>query len=246
MYRVLVAPEFEIQKSDPDFPPSIFEALKNARSETQCNYISVWVELDADEFSSHVIVTTYPTQWVQEYTFFNYSRIDPSIVNGLNSTGAVIFDHENPGKAELEALAEGALRNGIGRFTVGIPANFGSNIRSVTTFATDKDMSVPCDDNQSAIAKYREQAYIIGLAVVERFLKNGEPKVNLTERETEVLYWGSLGKTDQQTGEIMGISRWTVVAHTQSAKSKLRVNNKAAAISRAHELHLFNKFNQKL
>ena len=101
-------------------------------------------------------------------------------------------------------------------------------------------------DNHETIVKYREQAYVIGLAVVERFLRNERPKINLTDREIEVLYWGSRGKTDQQTSEIMGISRWTVVAHAQSAKTKLRVSNKAAAVSRAQELRAFEKFNHKL
>jgi DNA-binding CsgD family transcriptional regulator len=105
------------------------------------------------------------------------------------------------------------------------------------------------DDTDEACAlmtRCREQANIISLAILERFLKSDPLKYKLTDREIEVLYWGSCGKTDQQTADIMGLSRWTVVAHVQSAKSKLRVNNKAAAISRALKLNLLDRFEQKL
>ena len=246
MYRVLIAPEFEISPGDPDFPPAILETLRNARAETGSNYISIWIEMAGEGISSYVAVTTYPAKWVQEYTFFNFSRIDPVINKGLHGTGAVIFDHRNPGSSELAGLAEGALRNEIGRYTLGIPAAYGGGISSVTTFATDQDLSAASDDNHETIVKCREQAYVIGLAVVDRFLRPEQPKVNLTKREIEVLYWGSRGKTDQQTSEIMGISRWTVVAHAQSAKTKLHVSNKAAAVSRAQELRVFDRFNQRL
>jgi LuxR family transcriptional activator of conjugal transfer of Ti plasmids len=246
MYRVLVAPDFEIAPSNPDFPPDILDALKTARDKTGSNYVSFWAAVGETGLKSHIVVSTYPSAWLEEYTQEMYSRIDPVIQDGLNSVGAVLFDHENPDDEKLEGLAEGALRHGIGRFTVGIPAHFAPGIHTVTTYATDNDLSASADENDEFIVKCREQAYILGLAIIERFLKKDPPKVNLTKREIEVLYWGSRGKTDQQTSEIMGISRWTVVAHTQSAKAKLRVNNKAAAVARALELHLFDKFDHKL
>lgn len=246
MYRVLIAPEFKISAANPDFPLDILDALIEAKKVTGSNYVSFWAEISDGEIKSNIVVTTYPAAWLQEYTDRNYSRIDPVIQKGLSSVGAVIFDHENPEDQSLAPLAEGALRQGIGRFTVGIPAHLASNIRSVTTFATDIDVSDDPDEQGATLTKCREQAHILGLAVVERFLKKNAPAFNLTERELEVLFWGSKGKTDQQIADLMGISRWTVIAHTQSAKSKLRVSNKAAAIARALELQLLKIFDPKL
>ena len=88
--------------------------------------------------------------------------------------------------------------------------------------------------------------HIIALTVTEQFLKNDPPKVDLTDREIEVLYWGAQGKTDKQIGELLKISRWTVIAHLQSAKTKLHVSNKSAAIARALELKLLSRYDQKL
>ena len=53
-------------------------------------------------------------------------------------------------------------------------------------------------------------------------------------------------QTDKEIGELMNLSRWTIVAHMQSAKSKLHVANKPAAIARALELNLFERYDQKL
>ena len=99
---------------------------------------------------------------------------------------------------------------------------------------------------QGFLARCREHANIIALTVTERFLRNDPPKVNLTDREIEVLYWGAQGKTDKEIGELMKLSRWTIVAHMQSAKSKLHAANKAAAIARALELNLFERYDHKL
>lgn len=246
MFRVLVAPEFEIAPSNPDFPPAILDALKTARDETRSNYVSFWAEMGETGLKSNVIVSTYPAAWLERYTEQNYARIDPVIRGGLGATGAVIFDHQNPGAEAAAQLAADALLHNIGRYTIGIPTQFNARIRSVTTFATDQDVTGEGDETGEILVKAREQAHILGLAVVERFIKPDAPVVTLSDREIEVLYWGSKGKTDQQTSEIMNLSRWTVVAHVQSAKAKLRVNNKAAAIARALELHLFEKYDLKL
>ncbi|MFZ2100052.1 MAG: autoinducer binding domain-containing protein [Oricola sp.] len=246
MLRVLVAPDFEITSADPDFPPALLDTLKKARDVTGSNYVSFWAQMGDSSLLSRVIVSTYPALWLHRYSEMDYSRIDPVLTKGLYSVGAVIFDHNNAETAELAEFGAEAMAHGIGRFTIGIPVHIGANTHAVATFATDMDVTDNADESSAALTRCREQAYIIAVAITERFFKSEQPKYNLTDREIEVLYWGSLGKTDQQTAEVMGISRWTVVAHVQSAKSKLRVNNKAAAIVRALELNLFTKFAHRL
>ena len=246
MFRVLIAPDFAIAPSNPDFPPVILEALKTARDETGSNYVSFWAEVGGEGIKSNIVVSTYPEAWLQEYTEQNYSRIDPIIQKGLPGVGAVIFDHASPEDEALVPLGAGALAHGIGKYTIGIPVHIAGNIRSVTTFATDIDVTGDPDETSETLVKCREQAHILSVTIIEPFFKSAAPKVNRTKREIEVLYWGAHGKTDQQTSEIMEISRWTVIAHLQSAKAKLRVNNKAAAIARATELQLFSDFDQKL
>lgn len=246
MFRVLVAPDFEISPADPDFPPALLETLKSARDATGSNYVSFWAELGDSDFISRIVISSYPASWLRRYSDKDYARIDPVLTKGLNSVNAVIFNHAHPETAELAEFAADAIEHEIGAFTVGIPVHIGKSIRSVTTFATDMDISGSTDESSAVMTRFREQAHIVALAVAERFLEARKPKHKLTEREIEVLFWGSCGKTDQQTADIMGLSRWTVVAHVQSAKAKLGVNNKAAAIARALKLNLFTNFEQKL
>jgi DNA-binding CsgD family transcriptional regulator len=246
MFRVLVAPDFVIAPSNPDFPPAILEALKTARDETQSNYVNFWARVSGAGLDSNIIVTTYPAKWLERYTERNYAHVDPVIIKGLESVGAVIFDHRHPANAEEADLAEGAIENDIGFYTIGIPVHIGPNIRSVTTYSTDIDVTGSPDEAAGILATCREHAHIIALTVTERFLKKNPPKVALSDREIEVLYWGAQGKTDKEIGELMNLSRWTIVAHMQSAKAKLHVSNKSAAIARALELNLLERYDQKL
>lgn len=246
MFRVLVAPDFTIAQSNPDFPPSILDAMKTARDETGSCYINFWARVSGGGIDSNIIVTTYPAKWLERYTERNYARIDPVIIRGLASVGAVIFDHSHPANAEEAVLASEAIEFGIGHYTIGIPVHIGPNIRSVTTFSTDLAVAEATDESTGILARCREHAHIISLKVTERFLRKDPPKVALTDREIEVLYWGAQGKTDKEIGDHLGISRWTVIAHTQSAKTKLHVSNKSAAIARALELNLFERYDQKL
>lgn len=52
---------------------------------------------------------------------------------------------------------------------------------------------------------------------------------NLTKRESEVLYWATLGKTDKIIGEILGTSPRTVNKHMEHVLVKLDVESRTAA-----------------
>ncbi|GAB4355942.1 MAG: transcriptional regulator LasR [Oricola sp.] len=242
MFRILVAPDFEITPADPDFPPALLETLKSARDATGSNYVSFWAEIANSEFVSRIILSTYPAAWLRRYSEQDYACIDPIIRKGMSSANAIIFDHVHPEDPGLAGFGADALEHEIGACTVGIPVHIGRDFRSVTSFATDMDISGDTDESSAVMTRFREQAHIVAAAVTERYLHVNQPRFNLTDREIEVLYWGSCGKTDQQIADLMGLSRWTVVAHVQSAKAKLGVNNKTAAIARALQLNLLDGF----
>lgn len=63
-------------------------------------------------------------------------------------------------------------------------------------------------------------------------------RFGLTEREGEVLYWISQGKTNKELAIILGISARTVNKHLESIFLKLMVDNRTSAASLAiEELH---------
>jgi DNA-binding NarL/FixJ family response regulator len=64
---------------------------------------------------------------------------------------------------------------------------------------------------------------------------------NLTKRESEVLHWIALGKTDKSIAEILGSSPRTVNKHTEHIFVKLGVETRTAASSLASKkLHSLN------
>lgn len=56
--------------------------------------------------------------------------------------------------------------------------------------------------------------------------------LGLSERESEILHWVSLGKTNPVIGSILGISEFTVKNHLQRLFRKLDVSNRAQAVGR--------------
>ena len=62
----------------------------------------------------------------------------------------------------------------------------------------------------------------------------------LTDREREVLSWAAMGKTVQDTADILAISADTVETHIRTCMKKLHANNKTHAVARAIFLRLID------
>ena len=60
--------------------------------------------------------------------------------------------------------------------------------------------------------------------------------LGLTPREADVLAWVAQGKTDSETGTILGISPRTAGKHLEHIFQKLGVETRTAAAARAHEM----------
>jgi transcriptional regulator EpsA len=56
--------------------------------------------------------------------------------------------------------------------------------------------------------------------------------LGLTERESEILHWVTLGKTNLEIGSILEISVFTVKNHMQRVFKKLNVSNRAQAVGK--------------
>ena len=59
-----------------------------------------------------------------------------------------------------------------------------------------------------------------------------DDKLGLSERETEILDWVAMGKTNSEIGMILMISAFTVKNHMQRIFQKLNVFNRAQAVSK--------------
>ena len=68
----------------------------------------------------------------------------------------------------------------------------------------------------------------------------GSDKPPITERETEILRLVQRGNSNHEIGAALGISTLTVKGHTQKIFRKLKVQNRAHAVSRGNELRVLD------
>jgi transcriptional regulator EpsA len=69
-------------------------------------------------------------------------------------------------------------------------------------------------------------------------LPSDAPVALLSKREIQVLHWVKNGKTNQEIGQILGISPPTVKNHVQNLMRKLKVSNRAQAVGKGAALRL--------
>lgn len=87
------------------------------------------------------------------------------------------------------------------------------------------------DTSPLALAMLHTAAHIFYDRIVA--LRSSTPSSrSLTSRESECLRWVSLGKTDRDIGEIVGISARTVRYHLRNAKAKLGVESRIKAVAK--------------
>ncbi|TDF35431.1 hypothetical protein EYS14_18600 [Alteromonadaceae bacterium M269] len=70
-------------------------------------------------------------------------------------------------------------------------------------------------------------------------------KIALTPKETEVLKWVMLGKTDGEIAVILGITKYTVDSHIRNIYKKYNVYNRVTAVVAALRhgtLELFGQY----
>jgi len=65
----------------------------------------------------------------------------------------------------------------------------------------------------------------------------GESRQSLTRRENEVLYWVSMGKTNEEVAEIVGAKAPTIKKHLEHIYDKLGVPNRTAAARFGAAMH---------
>ena len=53
---------------------------------------------------------------------------------------------------------------------------------------------------------------------------------DLSPRQLEVLFWIAQGKTDEETGQILGMSQRTARFHVEQAKARLGTNSRIHAV----------------
>jgi LuxR family transcriptional activator of conjugal transfer of Ti plasmids len=187
-----------------------------------------------------VYVTTYPAQWAAHYERRRYQDIDPVVVQAQSSPLPFFWDdgilRGRASKEQRDLFVE-ASDFGI-RCGFNVPI-YHSERRAFVSFAADcksKEMKRGIDAHRNVLHLASIYFHVQARRKFEGIAALKRPDLGL--REIECLQWVICGKTMWDIGEIMGISRRTVVFHLENAKRKLDAVSlpQAVAIALYHNL----------
>lgn len=146
--------------------------------------------------------------------------------------------------SEMHSVVAHGIRDERGQIDclyVALSRDCGDSQKSVEAM----DMLLPYIDaafrQVSLLPLQRESAQIVlpendSLPINAADLPNAQSDARLSNREHEIMQWVSVGKTNVEIGQILGISPRTVRNHLQNIFRKLDVMNRAQAVYEVEQL----------
>ncbi len=179
-----------------------------------------------------------PEGWVEHYFARNYARYDTAIPMSFQSREPFTWS---------EAAGRG-MEKETGRLFGEAFEWWGADVlicpvRGINGGVSIVDLSMERGRKLAEVERSTAHALASLYAVVgEGFLERPPPRAELEKplswREAECVYWVCLGKSDDEIGAILSISRKTANHHVEAAKTKLGVASRASLAWRAFALGL--------
>ncbi|OMQ21030.1 helix-turn-helix transcriptional regulator [Serratia oryzae] len=198
-----------------------------------------YVVLSKNDMSSIFGVTNYPGEWVKRYIENGLQYTDPVVITALNRLTPFLW-HENFDQAE-----EFGITNG---YTF-VLHDYNNNLATLSFIITAErraeiTQTLPQNKgNISILLAAVHEIYLMLTSLSEKNTPYPQETPRFTDRENDILYWASVGKTYQETGMILGITMRTVKFHMSNIVKKLGVTNARHAIRLGMELQLIKPVN---
>jgi len=186
-----------------------------------------------------VILNNYPLAWQQRYMEQGYLRKDATVQHGRSSQTPIVWSNQIFASAtDLwdEAQSFG-LRHGWAQSSCAA-----NGVGGMLTLARSRGV-ITAKELHSKELKMRwlvQTSHNALARILSPKLGMGGGKLNLTQREMEVLKWTADGKTASEISEILALSENTVNFHIKNAVAKMGASNKTAAVVRAAMLGFLN------
>lgn len=180
--------------------------------------------------------SNYPAEWQQRYHEKDYVKRDPTVALAGVSDAAILWSDQlflHCPELRREAMAFG-LVHGLAQ-----PRRDAQGFVSLLTCARTEP-EITEEEKSEKRERLRWLSFLCHESMLSHWSDslNRGPKVELSDRETEVLRWSCDGKTTADMAKIMGVSEPTVNYHMRNACDKLGTPNKTAAAVRAAMLGL--------
>lgn len=179
------------------------------------------------------VMQNYPADWMKYYFEQAFDKIDPIVTYGVHQLGAFQWK-DIPKSVELKPVqkkcldlgTEAGLHNGIS-----IPLRGPYNQVAGISLATSEKKDA-CYFDTDLMTAMCNHFYIAYKRLHEKRPMN--PKnIVLTNQEREILKFAAIGKTDDEIGDILKISKHTVNMHFRNIYKKIEANNRILAVVKA-------------
>jgi LuxR family transcriptional regulator, quorum-sensing system regulator BjaR1 len=179
---------------------------------------------------SNIILDHWPVEWSRRYFAHGYVFRDPAIRGVTANMRPFMWDELEPLYRDdqtawrvMDEAGDFRLKRG---FTIPLVTLEG-DIAGFSLAGEKLEVS-PADRGMLTLLA----TYALGRSFLLR-ADDGKPMLSLSSREQEALQWAAEGKSEWETGEIMGISEHGVDKHMRAARLKLRATGRTHAVAEA-------------
>ncbi len=176
--------------------------------------------------------TTYSDAWCRRYISQDYIKFDPVVIQGMQRMLPLDWSEVRDSSKKIRDFFGEAADFGVGRQGLSFPirgAHGETALFSINSQMSDREWMKL---KRHFTRDFQILAYHFHTHVLERE-GIAFPEVRLSPREKECLKWAAAGKTAWETGQILGITDWTVEYFLEQARVKLNAINKVQAVATA-------------
>lgn len=202
---------------------------------------AVYIRLSADGHAlppRPVFGEGAPEGWVDHYFAHSYARFDTAIPLAFQSRDPFTWSEAAArGMEKQTGTLFGEAFEWWGSEVLICPVRGINGGLSIVDLKMDRGRELHEVERSTAHALASLYA-VVGEGFLERPACPPELEKPLSWREAECVYWVCLGKSDEEIGKILSISKKTANHHVEAAKTKLGVSSRAALSWRAFALGL--------
>ena len=203
-----------------------------------------YIVLSKHNLADVLMISNYPTSWLEQYLTNNYYQRDPVVLSGLKRSSPFCWDENITFQlSEIFMLSKSYnIVNGV-TFVLHDHLNYVAMLSLVTDclVSQDEQLKTHSANFQMLLIDINEQTHRL-LDTPPMFTATSPPserdRTVFTPREHEVLYWASMGKTYDDIAIILGIAERTVKFHMANLVRKMGVSNARQAIRLGVELNM--------
>jgi DNA-binding CsgD family transcriptional regulator len=232
MFEIKLFADFECSASADTNDRKFLQELIKIRDSTTARFVNLSVYDYSKENPDCTHFLTYPNDWISYYARHFYSGVDPLLTMDYRRVSYVDWREIHIDGKQMD-MFEKFAELGLGNNAVSV-INHSQSMQYVSlslVFRCPHDSWQKFKHDKMPVFRFE------GDRITECFnrIYGDEPELErpLTRRELQALKLVAIGNTDEEIATQMGIGRWTVVSHLQSAKYKLGSANRAAAVAKA-------------